>query len=287
MKIIVLISTIDDGIRGVPRVLLPQEAEVRYVVSWQMTAHNDEWRMTNDEWAEAEARLQERDDVTLTVMAGRGLCRNRNHALDVAVKEMGDKLEDAVFVIADDDEHIDTEAFARIRAAYTRWPKLDVGLFRVRSSEDDSYFKSYPKALMAWDRHPRSYYPCSLEMTFRSRVYHAGVRFDERFGLGSDQLCAGEEEVFICDARRKGLRVVIIPDDIASTDPVTTGDKVLDAKMLRSKGAVYAYSLGLMGAKLRALREAIGLAVRNRRHPWPILKELLWGIKYVRTWNKG
>ena len=38
LNIYVLVSTIDDGIRRVPGVLLPPAEGVRYVVSWQQTS---------------------------------------------------------------------------------------------------------------------------------------------------------------------------------------------------------------------------------------------------------
>ena len=288
MVVFVLISTIDEGISRVPDMLQPESDGVRYVVCWQRTSSSGSGcqEIGDGEFDDAMRILDARDDVVLVMIIGRGLCRSRNHAMRVAVGLQDNELEDAVFVIADDDERFRDDAFHVIRAAYERWPKLDIGLFRLRSSVDETYFKKYPGGLISWDYRPRYYYPCSLELTFRSRVYHAGLRFDERFGLGAEVLCAGEEEVFIIDARRKGLRVLIFPEDIAFTDPHTTGDNVLDSKVLRSKGAVYAYELGLFKAKLRALREAFGLSLRQRCWPRPILQELFYGIKYIRKWHQ-
>ncbi|MBQ7444086.1 MAG: hypothetical protein IJS59_09545 [Bacteroidaceae bacterium] len=283
MDIYVLISTIDTGICRVPDVVRAEVADgVYYVVSWQRSTSFVATTGSDD----AVARLRCRSDVTLTLPDGCGLCRNRNHAMDVAVGLMSDSLGDAVFVIADDDERFTADAFTSIRSTYECWTKLDVALFRVRSSVDGFYFKRYPGGMISWDYRPRTYYPCSVEMTMRARAYHAGLRFDPRFGLGSEELCAGEEDVFLIDARRKGLKVLIFTADIASTPPTTTGSRELDAKVLRSKGAVYAYERGYVRGVVRGVREALGLGWRHRCFPWRIFREIMRGITYISSWKQ-
>lgn len=275
MKLIVLISTIDEGILGVPDVLRPKEAEVLYVVSWQRNVLDKEY----DDVVNA---LRCRDDVKLSPMEGRGLCRNRNHAMEVAMSLLDDELEEAVFIIADDDERIDAGAFDRIREFYGRYPKLDVALWRMNDSEQRAQ-KRYPSVLTDYRLRPRYYYPSSVEMTFRSRVYVSGLRFDERFGLGSPALSSGEEEVFLTAALRRGLRVYIVPDVLCSTPMSTTGSRVMDEKVLRSKGAVYGYQYLLAGAFLRALREAIGIGLRQRVNPFGIFGQIWSGVNYIRS----
>jgi hypothetical protein len=219
-------------------------------------------------------------------MEGRGLCRNRNHAIETALTWLDHPLEDAIFIIADDDEQLIPEAFDHLRDIYKRYPKMDGALMRLRSSADGQYFKTYPPSLIAYGRHPRSYYPCSWEMTFRTRVWQMGLRFDERFGLGSELLCAGEEDVLLTDITRKGLNILIVPEDIGYTNPVTTGSHLLNPKMLRSKGAVYGYQYYLITAWLRSLREALSLGWKRKVNPWPIFSNILFGVNYIRSCKK-
>lgn len=226
--------------------------------------------------------LRGRGDVTLTKMEGRGLSRNRNHAIATMLGLLKHPLEDAICVIADDDERLMPEAFERLHAIYERYPKMDGALMRLRSRTDGEYFKPYPKELTLYGHHPRSYYVCSWEMTFRARVWQAGIRFDERFGLGAEELCAGEEDVLLTDMLRKGLKVLIVPDDIGYTDPLTTGTRVLDERVLRSKGALYGYQHSLLEAVVRSMREALGIGVRQKVNPWHVMKELMYGINYIR-----
>ena len=270
--IFVLVCTLDDGIHKVPQVLLPPQDGVRYVVSWQQTHTHD-----------APPADLLREDVIMTTLEGRGLSRNRNHAMETAMSLVVDMLEDIVFILADDDERFYSDSFTKIRSFYNQHPKLDAALMRLRSNYDGSYFKSYPQSLMRYGHHPRSYYPASLELTFRSRVWAMNIRFDERFGLGSELLCAGEEDIFLTDMLRKGLLIYIFPEDIASTDPVTTGTYVLDSKVLRSKGAVYGYQRTLASAFLRSWREALSLGCKHRVAPWRLFRELWFGVKYIRS----
>ena len=284
MNIYVLIATIDEGIHRVPSILLPEQEGVRYVVSWQRRPTPSPSRDGGELAAlSTEKALLLRPDVTVSVIEGRGLCRNRNNAIKTAIDLLDDPLEDAVFIIADDDEQLMPEAFSRIREAYSKNPRLDGALFRMRSSKDGCYFKTYPPKAVTYGKHPRSYYPSSLEMSFRTRVWQAGLRFNERFGLGSELLCAGEEEVLLTDITRKGLLVRILPEDICYTEPATTGNRALDDKKLRSKGAVYAYSHSLIWAFFRSWREALSLAVRSRRSPFPIFRNIWSGVKYIRS----
>ena len=280
MKLFVLISTLDEGLQRVPGMLLPQHDDVHYVVVWQQTK---QWTMDNGQWTMDNGQWEERGDITLVEMEGVGLSRSRNRAIQVALDLLDDPLEDAVFLIADDDELFDPQAFDRILNTYHKYQKLDAALFRLRSSVDNAYFKVYPPALVNYNRRPRTYYPCSWEITLRSRVCQAGIRFNERFGLGSGALCAGEEDVLLTDISRRGFNILIVPEDLGSTNPVTTGDRVLDVKVLRSKGAVYGYQLSPFMAFIRSWREAVSLSVRHRVSLWNVFRNIWYGVKYIRS----
>lgn len=273
MKLFVLISTLGDGLQQVPGMLMPLQEDVHYVVVCQQKKTSDADHL---QWTG-------RNDVTFVEMDGIGLSRSRNRAIRVALELLDNPLDDAVFLIADDDEHFDPEAFGRIRDTYLKYPKLDAALFRMRSAVNNEYFKSYPSGLLNYNRRPRSYYPCSWELTLRSRILQAGIRFDERFGLGSATLCAGEEDVLLTDISRRGFNILIVPEDLGTTDPATTGDRVLDVKVLRSKGAVYGYQLTPFKAFVRSWREAISLSIRHRTSLWHVFRNIWYGVKYIRS----
>lgn len=278
MKIFILISTIDRRILRVPAVLREPEPEVHYVVVWQQT-----YQEVDEEEETLTAELTSREDVTLVTLPGRGLSRSRNAAIKTVHSLLEDPLEDAVCIIADDDEKFTSDAFGLVNSYYLQHPDVDIALMRIRSVVDKSYFKKYPEVEIDYRKHPRSYYPCSLEMTFRARVWHAGIRFDERFGLGSPKLSAGEEEIFMIDAMDSGLRARIVPIDLGTTRPLSTGMHVSETKVLRSRGAVYGYRYSLPLAFLRTLREAISLSIRMRTRFIPVFRKIWYGVRYIRN----
>lgn len=277
MYIYVLICTINDGIRRVPSVLLPTQSEVRYIVSWQQT------ETPGDDVQREVKTLEQREDVTITTLMGRGLSRNRNHAFQTALSLLPDSLADAIMVIADDDVQLEPSAFETLREVYSRYERLDIALLRALNSDTGQPINPFPEKPVLYRNKPRSFYPCSVEMTMRSRVWHSGLRFDERFGLGSEYLCSGEEDIFMVDAMRKGMNALIVPKDLCQTRGETTGSRVLDPLVLRSKGSTYGYSRPLPSAILRAMREAISLGIRNHANPICLFKYIWQGIKYIRS----
>ena len=292
MKVFVLISTIDQGITKVPAVLLPREEDVQYVVCWQRT---EKGRLpdggpsgsipgTLREEEKAMELLSEREDVTFTTMDGAGLCRSRNRAIQTALSLMTDALEDAILILADDDERFEAGAFELVRDVYRARPRLDVALLRMLNEADGLPFKRYPEDIIDYKNRPRYYYPSSLEMTMRSRVVLSGLCFDERFGLGSAKLSGGEEDVFLGEAVKKGLCVKVFPVNLCRTNAATTGRRnVLDVKALRSKGAVYGRLLPLWRAFLRSAHEALSLSLRTHRPFTPIFENIWFGVKYIRS----
>lgn len=272
MNLFVLISTIDEGIERVPRMLLHPCNNVYYVVAWERTTST-----VTDQEPEA---LQ-RSDVRCIVMEGKGLCRSRNRCMDEAwtwQKRLGLVAAETVWLLSDDDEVYKADAPKKILDFFASNPETDVALWRLRD-HDGGRLKRYPFGLTHYANHPRWYYPSSCEMTMRSTVYETEVRFDERFGLGSDELCAGEEEVWLYDVYKTGCRIEIVPETIAATEANTTGRDVLNVKVLRSKGAVYARTMWRGMAYLRAVHEAFSLNRHYGAPIWSTLKTICEGMK--------
>lgn len=276
MKIFVLISTIDRRVLRIPDTIMMSEPDVYYVVVWQ---HSHDVEMEDIDITP----LQIRKDVTLVTIPGKGLSHSRNIAMKTAADMLADAYEDAVFVIADDDVRFKSNAFGLINSFYLQHTEVDMALMRMRSIMDRHYFKKYPNELIDFRKRPRSYYPASWEMTFRVGVYRAGIRFDTRFGLGAEKLCAGEEDIFIADALEAHLRIAVAPIDIGYTRPLTTGHRTFDTKVLRSRGAVYGYTRSLPGAFIRSVREALSLSIRQRTRFIPLFRKIWYGVKYIRN----
>lgn len=248
MTLSILICTIDAGISRVPDVLMSPRDDVQYVVSMQWT---DKQYME-----QVPSVLKEREDVVLTFLEGKGLSRNRNHAIEHATGDL--------MLVADDDNRYDETLISHIFHAYEEHKEADIIYFQALDMEGNP-LHPYP-----------ANYVSSVEMTFRRDVK---VRFDERFGLGSERFCAGEEEVWMKDARDAGYRILYVAKPIVKTPKETTGSHFLEnQKLQRSKGAVFKYVYGTWEALWRSVKEAGWWMVHRGANPFPILRNMLKGM---------
>lgn len=198
-----------------------------------------------------------RSDVRVVWMQERGLCKNRNLALSRA---QGD-----VLVIADDDNEPVAETIQSVAGLFEEHPDWDIIQFRMAGSG-----KPFPAP-----------YVSSCELALR-RATAGRLRFDDRFGLGSKHLACGEESVFCMEAEKKGLKMKQLDMPLCRLEGTTTGDRFLsDPHVQRSKGAVFALTRGCFWAYYKCTREAIGRFVREGANPFPLLKNMFWGIRYI------
>lgn len=264
----VLICTIDSGIAKVPHIILPPTPGVSWVVSMQWTDRKFLELVPKE--------LAEREDVTFTTIEGKGLSRNRNNALDHAKGE--------IIVIADDDCIYTGEQLTKIETVYDTHPDADGVCFMAESLQGE-LMRHYPTDVMTLaDAQSRGYYLSSFEMTFRrSSLLRTGVRFDERFGLGSDMFGAGEEDILMKDFTDKGARVLFVPEVIVRTEEITTGTHFTESANLQvTKGAVFRYVFGVSDAIWRSFKEGMWHLVHSHINPVSIIYNMLRGIWMLR-----
>ena len=182
-------------------------------------------------------------------LEGRGLAASRNAALRDA--------RPGIFVVTDNDVRFVPGFERAIRAAYAARPDADMILFSIRTPSGRP-FGRYPTS----DRRVGMLdvlHRCSIEITFRAEsIARAGLRFDERFGLGSTWR-TGEDVVFLRDAVGAGLSVWSSPHVIAEHPEASSG-AAHDAPMLSAKGAMLTRMYGPLGVPM-----AIAYALRKRR----------------------
>ncbi len=257
----ILICTIDNGIADAAQVPLQPIDGVRYLVSWQHS---------NDKSIPLPESLQGREDIKVVHLNGRGLSRNRNNAIKNAT---GD-----ILLISDDDTRYRPEYFERIKSAFATHTEADIITFQAQDY-DRNAIRPYPTSAHSYDKRPYGSYVCSVEIAFRRKSNLP--LFDERFGLGSEYLASGEEEVFVYDAWKRGLCILYEPQVIVETDNNTTGSLILTSPAVqRSKGAVLCYLHGAFGATLRCILETMRLPVTVSH--WQIFKQMWNGIRYIK-----
>ena len=127
----------------------------------------------------------------------RGLSRSRNMALENA---HGDYC-----LLCDDDEVLYEDYEDKIIDAYKRYPDADIICFKVllegKTYSDKSYKIGYLKALRV----------SSIQVTIKLKsIKKSGVTFDEKYGSGTP-MGSGEENIFIYDCLKKGLKAYYVP----------------------------------------------------------------------------
>ena len=234
-----LISTLGERIAQAAKVLLPPMEGVSYVVVWQRNGIGSD---------ALPAELKEREDVSIVEDNGKGLARSRNIALENATADL--------LVITDDDNRYDTAAIELIRNAFEKHPTAGLIQFQALSMEGKP-LRNYPAFPYAYETRPRGTYFCSVELVMRRKANLP--RFDERFGLGAELGC-GEEEVFVHEAVKRGVKMIYVPQPLVRTDGATTGGRFLtDAAVQRAKGAVLCILHGKVGAWLRLCSQVMQL----------------------------
>lgn len=261
MLLEVLICTIDDRIVRAVEAILPQIDMVSYLLCWQRTT---------DQTIPLPSLIEERTDIRIVEHRSRGLSHNRNVALDHA---QGD-----ILLLADDDISYTPDAFHLIRTYFQEHPECDVLATQIKRS-NGLWHKCYPKVACAIEQVTRGYYVSSVELSLRRST--SLPYFDERFGLGSNALASGEEEVFVQDCIRRKLQVEFAPIHTATLRNTSTTGQYFDSqvKVRRSKGAVLMYCYGCLGAYLRSVKYAF--CYRGILSRWQVWRDLLWGIHYI------
>lgn len=265
MTIDILICSLNKGIVRVENVLRQPEEGIRYIVSYQYT---DERYL--DLIPEV---LRTRQDVEIHTINGKGLSANRNIALSKATAD--------IVVFADDDARFADESFSNIRGAFENNPDIDVAFFQA-TTYTGKPLKNYPTEERDITTIPSDYNISAIEMAIRRQSIQGTLNFDERFGLGAPFLTCGEEEVWLYDALRLGLKIHYFPVKILETSTMLKRSLVyVDAGVQRSKGAFCYYTMGCR-AWLHCLKFAINGTRQGFCHFLPMMRHLSEGINYIK-----
>jgi glycosyltransferase involved in cell wall biosynthesis len=260
----VLICTIDERIKNVIHTISTPRPDVCYLVSWQQTSSVQ---------LVPPQELLERNDVRIATIQGKGISANRNNAFNHA---SGD-----ILIIADDDNSYTDEYFDHIQSAYSEFPDADIIAFKAVDEFGNPYKDNYPSYVYQYQDRPYGSYISSCEITLKRS--HQLPKFDERFGLGSQMLMCGEEEIFLYDAYKQNLNIYYVPLTIVSTPRNTTGSLFATCPKVRmSKGAVLRYIHGRWGALFRCIKFALHYTKFNPFKFSKILKDLYQGIVYIK-----
>ena len=160
----------------------------------------------------------------------KGLSKSRNKALSNSTKD--------ICIISDDDMFYVDDYEKIILEAYNNHPDADIIAFIVDRENKKYKAKIKAEKRISW---LKSMKLSSVQLTFkRNSIIENKIHFDERFGAGSIYPW-GEENIFLFDCLRKGLKIYYVPIKIATlydTDE-STWDKKNDEKHYNNQGAIY------------------------------------------------
>lgn len=261
MTLQILIATLDEGINGVPSMLLEQREGIGYLVSWQHSS---------GKVIDVPEELK-RNDVKICDLEGRGLSRNRNNCIEHATAD--------VCLIADDDCRYTHEQLQAVIETFEQNPDVEIATFKY-SGEGNS--KCYPQQSANLSCFPKGYYVSSIEVAFRRDSVQGKVWFNENFGLGTEPFHCGEENLFIQDALALGLRCQFFPVTIVhDQQPLEFLNRSKDPGTLMAHGAdLQIFHSGTR--HLRALLKAWRLR-RNENVPFFYgLRHIIKGMRYMK-----
>ncbi|QQR90855.1 MAG: glycosyltransferase family 2 protein [Myxococcales bacterium] len=189
-------------------------------------------------------RLEPKEGIRVYNYRERGVARSRNRALSHA---RGD-----VCVFCDNDVTLVPDIVNVLQKACRAMPESDILTFRIRTPEGRLY-RNYRTSSFSHNLLSIASVR-EMEIVFRlAPIKRIGLRFDERFGLGS-AFPTGEGNIFLADALKKNLRIAFVPEELIIHPWMSSGKRFENKELMIAKGALFRRMYGPAGAILsRAL----------------------------------
>lgn len=163
----------------------------------------------------------------------RGLSRSRNRAIEESEAD--------ICVISDDDFVYYDNSSEKIVDAYRKYKDADIIAFYFHSSNERQRKKFNNRSGKI--NYLTSLKLCSAQITFkRKSLLENNIKFNENFGAGAEKYKSGEENIFLYECLRKGLKIYIEPVYILKLEERNEGSAWFEGynkNFLQAKGAVY------------------------------------------------
>lgn len=161
--------------------------------------------------------------------AERGVGLNRNNAL---MRADGD-----VCLFADDDMRYCDDYPDIVSDAFKNCPKADVIVFNLYESEVKRYVNQKVRRVHVWNflRYGTARFAVKTD-----QIRKHGIFFNQCFGGGTEH-CHGEDNIFLAECLKKGLKVYAVPAYIAelTEERASSWNNGYGDKYLRDQGVLY------------------------------------------------
>lgn len=244
------------GLESIARLAHPVLDGVRYIVAWQYASDSKD---------DIPQELSSRPDFLIIPNDTKGSGANRQVALEAA--------EAPIVLISDDDVSHTSDQLSDLLLAFDERPECD---FLILKYHSETHPRQYPDYEFDMLQEPKGFFFGGPEIAVRLKpLRKSGVEFNPLFGIGSE-FCAGEDNLFVYDMMRKGLKGHFVPVTICGHESDSTGMRSHHLpEYLRAKGAAFTYihpHTWPLRMLTHALRENSGIKDR---------------INYCRAWLKG
>lgn len=184
----------------------------------------------NCEDAIAELTLSNGVKIKAVSTPEKGLSRSRNKLIENAT---GD-----ILVIGDDDVEYLDGYLDIIENAYNKYPDADIIIFRFTHEKGKETRVRYTEDVSVTMQNVSKF--ASVEVTFKlDSIKKAGISFNNNIGLGTS-FPSGEENAFLADALRAGLKIYHVPITICVAEEASKINDNYDVcRYLEDKGASF------------------------------------------------
>ena len=160
----------------------------------------------------------------------KGLSKSRNKAIENADAE--------ICIVADDDMYYEDDVLKKVEKAYETYPDADIIAFDIDNEDKTKRKKILNQGKVNFTKSMKI---SSVQITFkRKSILEKHIRFKENFGAGANY-DFGEENIFMAECLRKGLKIYYIPQKIATLlmDTESTWNREQTKEHYQIQGAVY------------------------------------------------
>lgn len=173
---------------------------------------------------------EKKDKSCMLAYDEKGLSKSRNRLIENCIEDTD------IGIITDDDVSFVEDYDRIVEKAYQEIADADIIVFKSLD-ENGKPRKKYldnNKKLKKFDLLS----VCSIEITFKVNSIKNKVRFDEKFGLAAIYK-SGEENVFLEECRRKGLKIYFYNQFINIHPTESTGTSKWGKNDIYDKGALF------------------------------------------------
>lgn len=169
----------------------------------------------------------------------KGLSKSRNRAIELCDSDIA--------LISDDDVEYVDDFDKIILKAFEENIYADIITFQVKTPTGELFKNNYQKFQFIHNI-KTIMKVSSIEIAVRiSSIKEKKLKFDERFGLGSN-FPTGEEAIFLSDAIKNGLKIVYLPIPIVIHPQESSGGMFKNnPSLIMAKGAMFYRIFGLVG----------------------------------------